>query len=44
LKLDRPPARASATLGSGVIEGEPRSFLGEAARYTAAVLIRESGF
>jgi putative peptide zinc metalloprotease protein len=44
LKLDRPPARAIATLGSGVIDGEPRSFLWEALRYTAAVLIRESGF
>jgi putative peptide zinc metalloprotease protein len=44
LKLDRPPARASATLGSAVIDGEPRSFLREALRYTAAVLIRESGF
>lgn len=44
LKLDRPPARGWATLGSGVIDGEPRSILGEAARYTAAVLIRESGF
>jgi putative peptide zinc metalloprotease protein len=44
LKLDRPPARASAMLGSGVIDGEPRSFLGEAMRYAAAILIRESGF
>jgi len=44
LKLDRPPAGAIATLGSAVIEGEPRSFLREALRYSAAVLIRESGF
>lgn len=44
LKLDRPPPRPSATLGSAVIDGEPRSFLWEALRYTAAVLIRESGF
>jgi putative peptide zinc metalloprotease protein len=44
LKLDRPPPRASATLGTAVIEGEARSMLGDALRYTAAVLIRESGF
>ena len=44
LKLDRPPPRASATLGTAVIEGEARSLLWDALRYTAAVLIRESGF
>lgn len=44
LKLDHPPPRSSATLGSAVIDGEARSLLLEALRYTAAVLIRESGF
>jgi putative peptide zinc metalloprotease protein len=44
LKLDRPPPRASATLGSATIDGEARSLLLEALRHTAAVLIRESGF
>jgi putative peptide zinc metalloprotease protein len=44
LKLDRPPASAIATLGSAVIDGEPRSYLREALRYSAAILIRESGF
>jgi len=44
LKLDRPPRRTSATIGSAVIDGEARSLLWEAMRYTAAVLIRESGF
>lgn len=44
LRLDHPPQRGSATLGSAVIEGEARSILLEALRYSAAVLIRESGF
>jgi putative peptide zinc metalloprotease protein len=44
LKLDRPPPRASATLGWATIDGEARSLLLEALRHTAAVLIRESGF
>ncbi|KPK17531.1 MAG: hypothetical protein AMJ67_12990 [Betaproteobacteria bacterium SG8_41] len=44
VKLVRPPPRASATIGSTVIDGEARSLLWEAVRYTAAVLIRESGF
>jgi len=44
LKLDRAPPRLSAILGWAVIDGEARSLLLEGLRYTAAVLIRESGF
>jgi len=44
LRLHRPPPRTSATIGSAVIDGEARSLLWEAMRYTAAMLIRESGF
>jgi len=44
LTLAHPPPRSSATLGWAVIEGEARSLLLEGLRYTAAVLIRESGF
>jgi len=44
LRLDRPPPRTSATIGSAVIDGEARSLPWEAIRYTAAMLIRESGF
>ena len=44
MTLDRPPPRTSATLGSAVIDGEARSLIWEGLRYTAAVLIRESGF
>ncbi len=44
LKLDTAPPRTSATIGTAMIDGEARSLLWDALRYTAAVLIRESGF
>ena len=44
LKLDTPPPRRSATIGTAVIDGEARSLLWDGLRYMAAVLIRESGF
>jgi len=44
VKLDTAPPRTSATIGTAIIDGEARSLLWDALRYTAAVLIRESGF